>query len=48
MVFRLNNDESRVLDECYEKENKPSNAQFIKSLRNVKSKVQNFQDRSVR
>jgi len=38
-VFRLDNDESQILDDLYEQDNKVSNAQFIKSLKNVKPKI---------
>mgnify|MGYP003326562869 CR=1 FL=1 len=41
-MFRLNNDESRVLDDIYEKENRPSNVEFIKSLKNVKPRIESF------
>ena len=46
--MRLANDESRVLDDIYDKDNRVSNVQFIKDLKNVKSKISNFQDRGVR
>lgn len=43
-VIRLDKDESRELDYIHEVKSRPSNKKFLKSLKNIKSKVGCFQD----